>query len=973
MEYLNLPPLEVLDMSLHALPSIDPNANDLFRVPRLTDKPQNPIIDTLAFWNRSAKNRTNSFRVNRGERTVVPSSEELQDVRRINANMVIAVSPQDVWRNAFLNPPPLLSLTSWDAVQRPIARRAQKSAFFSEQSASDTTAGMYYAHPPLQSHRVFRRHISPEQLFESLRWTIIGASSGLHVWDPQTRAFVLRNTTPKQQGILVVTGMDEATSERFVLIGVMIRRVDTFIHNLRKRRLSPVFHAFVHAISTIASFNMDFIATSPLLQLNYAVTSSARVITSIWVHYADLETRLLQLASFCRLEDDRGSLGSQSLPETDVDLLSHAYDQLLLHLEKQSQPSVVAQFAYIFSGIAQAYFEDICAWVGYPSRLAPAHMMHVEDSRARRRTSTVLDDDSHERSIDSLDPEEEDRPFPTFLPEALRQALAHARRSLVLLRAAQPNHHILTTSSLLPSICWFWTENEVKAAFSDEQPTPQPTSTKFSSEPAAVTAFEDEMRIFEDFDLEPGSLNSASLPASYRQFTDRFPRSLPSLTPTMPDLTTLVLKPLTRHIGALSGALVDLFLSEASDLYFPLHLRLLQSFLLLSSPAFKSTLQSALFSDYFGTDAPTGLYTTHGRRNHAHSSQPPSTDVHSAIGISQELAPDGSWPPAGASLSFFLRTVVIDSLNLEYRTTDDIGMDMTSKENEGRKHILQEAEWRLGFAIRDLPTGSNAKWLDARSMEALDFLYMEYQPPEPLATLITPTILSKYHRIFAFNLRLMRVDNVVRALFRFSRRNAKPVFPTFTASQKLFFHFRFVSHAFVAALSSYVYDIALGSNFDAFLAVLAPSPEAPSRQRAAHFPDVFALSEYHSSVMDDILSACLLRSGQKPVGDLLRGALEIILAFGLLMSDIVADRMEEYDAVAPLEELFRQFYNKVTTVVKVLNTLVERGAMAGRPSAEHKLSNWRPVSRVTDCLSDLLVRIDVAEWWRHRTPQRDPE
>ena len=39
---------------------------------------------------------------------------------------------------------------------------------------------------------------------------------------------------------------------------------------------------------------------------------------------------------------------------------------------------------------------------------------------------------------------------------------------------------------------------------------------------------------------------------------------------------------------------------------------------------------------------------------------------------------------------------------------------------------------------------------------ALDFLYMEYQPPRPLRILIGPDVLSKYQRIFAFNLRLLR-------------------------------------------------------------------------------------------------------------------------------------------------------------------------------------------------------------------------
>lgn len=39
---------------------------------------------------------------------------------------------------------------------------------------------------------------------------------------------------------------------------------------------------------------------------------------------------------------------------------------------------------------------------------------------------------------------------------------------------------------------------------------------------------------------------------------------------------------------------------------------------------------------------------------------------------------------------------------------------------------------------------------------ALDFLYMEYQPPRPLRILVGSDVLSKYQRIFAFNLRLLR-------------------------------------------------------------------------------------------------------------------------------------------------------------------------------------------------------------------------
>lgn len=160
----------------------------------------------------------------------------------------------------------------------------------------------------------------------------------------------------------------------------------------------------------------------------------------------------------------------------------------------------------------------------------------------------------------------------------------------------------------------------------------------------------------------------------------------------------------------------------------------------------------------------------------------------------------------------------------------------------------------------------------------------------------------------------LTVDNVIRALFRMTRKNAQPLFPTFTPSHRLFLRFRFISHAFITALSSYVYDIAIRSNFDAFLVILESPPEN-LKGRATHFPDVFALADYHSNVMDDILSACLLRSGQKPVGDLLRGALEIMLDFGLLMSDVVTGQTKEYQAVSPLNTLFNAFRLKITTLV----------------------------------------------------------
>ena len=188
-----------------------------------------------------------------------------------------------------------------------------------------------------------------------------------------------------------------------------------------------------------------------------------------------------------------------------------------------------------------------------------------------------------------------------------------------------------------------------------------------------------------------------------------------------------------------------------------------------------------------------------------------------------------------------------------------------------------------------------------------------------------------YHRMFAFNLRLMRVESVVRTLFRLTRNPREPLFPTLARANTLLLHFRFVAHAFVTALASYVYDVAICSNIDSLLARLAAASSAPSlpcslsasasapgsADGAAAFADVFALGAHHARVLDDVLSACLLRSGQKAVGDLLRGCMELVLELGVLAAARRDGALEEYAAAPALEELWGRFRTRMSTFVSI--------------------------------------------------------
>lgn len=144
-----------------------------------------------------------------------------------------------------------------------------------------------------------------------------------------------------------------------------------------------------------------------------------------------------------------------------------------------------------------------------------------------------------------------------------------------------------------------------------------------------------------------------------------------------------------------------------------------------------------------------------------------------------------------------------------------------------------------------------------------------------------------------------------------------PLFPTLAKANKLFLHFQFVAQNFVTAVSSYVYDIAIGSTFDAFLATISADrkDDPPGTVDSSEFSDVFSLAERHSAVLDVILGSCLLRSSQRAVGDLLRSSLEMVLDLALLMADLKQGTYQEYQASEALEQLFNRFRSRVIMLV----------------------------------------------------------
>lgn len=146
-----------------------------------------------------------------------------------------------------------------------------------------------------------------------------------------------------------------------------------------------------------------------------------------------------------------------------------------------------------------------------------------------------------------------------------------------------------------------------------------------------------------------------------------------------------------------------------------------------------------------------------------------------------------------------------------------------------------------------------------------------------------------------------------------------------------------MAQLFVSSLSGYVFDTAIGGNFDAFLARLSSSTSSTSdisilgfdtningdpihaRQEIPDFSDIFEVAQCHSGLLDDILSACLLRSGQRGVGDILRQAMDLVLELTIVIGELHRGRMEEFQAAPMVEDLYRRFCVKMTTLVSNLS------------------------------------------------------
>jgi Gamma tubulin complex component C-terminal/Gamma tubulin complex component N-terminal len=272
------------------------------------------------------------------------------------------------------------------------------------------------------------------------------------------------------------------------------------------------------------------------------------------------------------------------------------------------------------------------------------------------------------------------------------------------------------------------------------------------------------------------------------------------------------------------------------------HLSVQHRFQLLSDGPFASRLSRALFDP--------DQFTGEGRRS-----------VEGTTGL--RLQARDTWPPASSELRLALMGILSES----YHSSDWSGV------------TKDDLPGNLSFAIRDLSGEELEKCRDVASIEALDFLRLQYKPSATLESVITQSSLRKYDKIFRYMLRLLRMQAVAQSLLRqVSGRNVQ----VDRTNQRCIIC---VQH-FISTLAAYSSNDAIGVEWLRFQETLKKIEAAIDRAdyegTIAMAGSLSRLERLHDEVLDRIIRALFLNRRQAQVRDVIDGIFRLILRFAAI-------------------------------------------------------------------------------------------
>ena len=586
-----------------------------------------------------------------------------------------------------------------------------------------------------------------------------GRESSLYRYDAELAEFV--SCTEE----FSVCGLSSETQRHFVKdavqIGKVMRDLDTFTSESRTQSLSIAFSAAVSAVVSAvrASYEASRSEVTSLLQLHNLFERPAELL-------AALQNLLRIIGSY---KDERDIL-VELVEQADILSARHIWQREILH-------QVLAQL--FAPWIARIQIQS-----GLDARALPSHV-----------NANNIGQSSGASQATCIGP--------------IEQLAADCRCCLQYLEEERIEHQSLNLANSTYSLAWegSWHmvvrmqaeaekyEDDGKIALlgrsDSKQPLP-PTTNDGATADRNHNFWHLETHSVDRLDQELGSDAPLAEPSRLFQLTTA------ALAPKTGELEGQMGHDLFPPLGqSLPLSLVPLLSAQSRLLSFSVlrllfetrsilqHLSLLHRFSLMADGLFALRLSRALFDP--ATASAEGLRIAGG-----------------TTGL--RLPARETWPPASSELRLALMGILEESI----QSDGQIGM----QDEEGLNGSLLDA---VSFAIRDLTPEEIARCTeDVASIHALDFLQLQYKPPQPLlAAVISSSSLEKYDGIFQHMTRLLRVQSTVAQLFLKdvyeckSSRNSRSVQKGLARGDRLRFQLRLQMQHFVSSMLTYAHHSAI--------------------------------------------------------------------------------------------------------------------------------------------------------------------
>ncbi|KAG0254885.1 hypothetical protein BG011_005446 [Mortierella polycephala] len=548
---------------------------------------------------------------------------------------------------------------------------------------------------------------------------------------------------------------------------------------------------------------------------------------------------------------------------------------------------------------------------------------------------------------------------------------------------------------------------------------------------------------------EPIEANHGPSTATHPGSMSTMPSSRSRLE-TMAPLTVLAGQSLRYSIRARASLINTCVMSlYFHDMNLLGHLDIMERFFLMRDGHFIARLEEALFEEEMGllsrcaqgTNEPQAARTTVSEggsgdfplNNDRRDSIVSIVSNASASSMSAWKNAKYQWPPRSGELEMTLTAVLLDCFQFseshfeDARDLDDASefeaSDMEAEKDDQGQFLqtgekcgplqrpldAKELEDSLAFAVKEYDDHTKI-CTDANALEALDFLYLDYKAPRPLRLLIfTPSAFEKYTRLFAFQLRLTRIDSTLKNVFRKLRTRQKSLSSISSAGSygdgeqqylqalkvemDMLHRFRFEAQQIFSGFRGYIMDVAMGETWKQFMDRLrnvqagledrilncaesldddgdddSDSDVDDHLDEGGELKDLAALNRYHDYILDRMLLQSLLKLKQAPILKVVHGILNSILRLARFVSSLpdlselslFIDEGTLHARLAKLQKLQDKFRATCQMLIKVLKVLDERGIGIEGVTKNKEPSTTDPGYRQHGYLQQLLLRLDMS-------------